>query len=101
MGFDVQQLVQQSEAQEHEREDSSAPMERSSASRRSARSQIFDFGTGMQPAHIMDDEEEAEKNASNEIQGFGGWILRREVVVLPNSRVDLTVVLEGMLVVHR
>ena len=45
-------------------------METRSCSRR--RSQTFDFGIGIQPAHIMYDDEQDEDPSMIEMQGFAG-----------------------------
>ena len=47
------QLVQQPESQEQNGEDSFAPVETRSCSRRSTRSKIFDLRNGIQPAHTI------------------------------------------------
>jgi hypothetical protein len=52
-----------------EGEDSSVPIETRS-SRRS--SQTFDYGTGIQPARLMDGREQDDEDTSNEMQEFRG-----------------------------
>ena len=68
----------------------------------SKRSKTFDFGTGIQPAHIWLDDEEEDEDTSNEMQGFGGIDPSSGScsATLPNPRVDLTVLVEGVLPVH-